>query len=412
MTGHAKEILFVSIDGMTDPLGQSQVIPYLAGLRKAGYGISLLSCEKAAKAADRPRIRQLLGEQGIRWYPIDYKTSLPFVSQIQNYRRLLQHARRISKRNKVQMIHARSYLPALAALRLKQQENIPFLFDMRGFWANERVDGGIWKLSNPLHRMAFRFFKKKEKEFITASSHIISLTHNAKREILSWGLPVAESKITVIPCCADFSLFNYATIDAAAIAGRREALAIPSQSTVVSYSGSLGTWYMLPEMLGFFKCLLEADKEAVFLVITTDDPQRVFEAAKALDVPFASIRVTASDRRSMPHYLALSRFSLFFIRPSYSKKASSPTKLAEILGCGIPVVTNTGVGDVDTVIAGNNCGLLIAELNEAAYRNTIAELPHINRDRQNLFETAKQNFDLASAINAYISVYKSSLNEQ
>lgn len=46
MSNPAKKILFISYDGMTDPLGQSQVIPYLQGLSKQGYEIFLLSCEK------------------------------------------------------------------------------------------------------------------------------------------------------------------------------------------------------------------------------------------------------------------------------------------------------------------------------------------------------------------------------
>ncbi len=41
-----KKILFISYDGMTDPLGQSQVIPYLEGLTKYGYLFTILSCDK------------------------------------------------------------------------------------------------------------------------------------------------------------------------------------------------------------------------------------------------------------------------------------------------------------------------------------------------------------------------------
>jgi hypothetical protein len=39
-------VLFLSYDGMTDPLGQSQVLPYLMELRKKGYCITLMIFEK------------------------------------------------------------------------------------------------------------------------------------------------------------------------------------------------------------------------------------------------------------------------------------------------------------------------------------------------------------------------------
>jgi len=38
-------ILYVSYDGMTDSLGQSQVIPYLTEISKNGYDIHILSAE-------------------------------------------------------------------------------------------------------------------------------------------------------------------------------------------------------------------------------------------------------------------------------------------------------------------------------------------------------------------------------
>ena len=41
-----KHILYLSYDGMTDPLGQSQVLPYIIGLTKAGYSFHLVSFEK------------------------------------------------------------------------------------------------------------------------------------------------------------------------------------------------------------------------------------------------------------------------------------------------------------------------------------------------------------------------------
>ena len=41
-----KNVLYLSYDGMTDPLGQSQVLPYIIGLSKKGYKFHLVSFEK------------------------------------------------------------------------------------------------------------------------------------------------------------------------------------------------------------------------------------------------------------------------------------------------------------------------------------------------------------------------------
>ena len=38
--------LYLSYDGISDPLGQSQVLPYLKGLARLGHKIHLISFEK------------------------------------------------------------------------------------------------------------------------------------------------------------------------------------------------------------------------------------------------------------------------------------------------------------------------------------------------------------------------------
>src|ERR1700761_9308678 len=59
-------VLYVSQTGMTEPLGQSQVIPYLTGLARAGYGIELVTFEpEEARDEAIARVRQQLGDHGI-----------------------------------------------------------------------------------------------------------------------------------------------------------------------------------------------------------------------------------------------------------------------------------------------------------------------------------------------------------
>ena len=78
---------------------------------------------------------------------------------------------------------------------------------MRGFWADERVDGRIWNLSKPHHKKTYNYFKCKEKEFFQESAYTISLTNEGKQEIESWKLK-NQSSIEVIPCCTDENLFK------------------------------------------------------------------------------------------------------------------------------------------------------------------------------------------------------------
>ena len=74
---HPAGILYISYDGMLEPLGQSQVIAYLerlAGNRR----IHLLSFEKSQDWGDiqrRRRVRGRLQAAGIYWHPRRYHKS-------------------------------------------------------------------------------------------------------------------------------------------------------------------------------------------------------------------------------------------------------------------------------------------------------------------------------------------------
>jgi hypothetical protein len=62
----------------------------------------------------------------------------------------------------------------MVGLEMKRSLGTKFLFDMRGFWADERVEGKIWSLSNPVLKVVYNFFKKKEKEFFQNAYFIVS----------------------------------------------------------------------------------------------------------------------------------------------------------------------------------------------------------------------------------------------
>ena len=170
-----KQVLYLSYDGMTDPLGQSQVLPYIIGLTKKGYRFHLISFEKPDRySQNREVISKICIENDIDWHPLMYTKWPPLLSTIWDVLKMKKLSKNLHKKHRISMIHCRSYISALVALSLKKTQSVPFLFDMRGFWADERVDGKIWSLSNPIYKMVYNFFKKKELEFFVNSDHIVS----------------------------------------------------------------------------------------------------------------------------------------------------------------------------------------------------------------------------------------------
>lgn len=400
-----EQVLFISIDGMTDPLGQSQVIPYLAGLARQGHPITIISCEKKEKfKTGEKTIKDQLTRAGIEWQYCFYSKKIPLLSQRGNLYRLKKLAIDYAKKNRGKFIaHCRSYLPALIGLHLKKKYHARFVFDMRGFWADERVEGGIWKQGNPMHKSAYRYFKRKEKELILAADHIVTLTHAAKKILHNW-FPAKKLKITVIPCCSDLAHFTIKN-SSEKLAARKK-LHLPAEGFVIGYLGSIGTWYMLDEMLDFFKELLTEKPNSYFFFITQDDPKSILQAAAKRKIAQANILIKPATRAEVPHFISALSAGLFFIRPSFSKQGSSPTKMAELLACGLPVITNAGVGDCDKVIQENKAGIVIKDFTSADYHSGLEQLDAcLAQDPRFFRQVAQDHFSLESGIELYRSVY-------
>jgi glycosyltransferase involved in cell wall biosynthesis len=399
-------ILYISYDGMTDPLGQSQVLPYICGLTQQGYTYTLISCEKVDRyEKTRAVIEKICQENNIDWQPVIYHKSPPILSTIWDLWQMKKIAYRLHEIKEFKLIHCRGYLSALFGLAMKRKFKTKFLFDMRGLWADEKVDAGAWRLSNPVFKFVYNFFKRKEKDFFLEADWSVSLTHAGKREIQSWGyMKGREDNISVIPCCADIYLFDYTKIDIEKKKAWQEKLTISETDFILSYLGSIGTWYMLDEMLDFFVEFKKEFPAARFLFITHDEHERIELAAKKRGV-WNDIIIQPGQRAEVSSLLSLSSLSIFFIRATYSKLSSSPTKQGEIMAMGIPIICNSGVGDTDTIVSDYGSGLVVHDFNTSTYQSIIHHVKQSKFDATKIRKGAIDYFSLEKGVNKYLEIY-------
>ena len=390
---------------MTDPLGQSQVLPYLKGLSKEGYEFHLISFEKSDRFNQHKRlIQSLCDEDNIQWHPQYYSKVGGLRSTLKQVKKLKKVSSYLYSKHSFDIVHCRSYISALAGLDLKRKHGVKFVFDMRGFWADERVDGKIWSLKSPIYNRIYKYFKKKEKVFLDKADYTISLTDNGKNEILSWPSTDPKINIKVIPCCANLNLFDRAKATAEVKASIRTKVGLDENDFVLGYIGSIGTWYMLPEMLDYFKELKEAKPNSKFLFVSGEEPNKILAAATEKDIDTNDIKITSVLHHEVPRFISLMDASIFFIKPSYSKKASSPTKQGEIMAMGVPLICNTNVGDTDLIVNKYKSGIVIDKFDSATYQNNIIDPSKFDSDK--ISEGAKDYFSLTEGVQRYLSVYK------
>lgn len=402
-------VLYITYDGLTDPLGQSQVLPYLVGLAGVGHRITVLSCEKPQRMAqDGDRIRRQCDAAGIGWTPLAYHKRPPILSSALDAAALQRAALRLHRQQRFDIVHCRSYIPARAGLALKRRFGVKLLFDMRGFWPDEKVEGNNWPLANPLYRAVYRYFKRLESRLLRGADHIVSLTEAGKAQLLTRPeLAHDPAPVTVIPCCVDFDHFPLATAERRKSA--RDRLAIPADAHVLAYLGSLGSWYMLEEMLDFFNVYQSRHDAARFLFVTPDEPQPIRDAAAERGIDPERIVIAAATRAEVPGLLAAADLGIFFIKPVFSKTASSPTKMGEMLAVGLPIIANAGVGDVEAMVEDMECGVAVRDFTNDGFAAALVRLGSLDGSPEERRSKALPWFDVKLGIERYDRVYRSLL---
>lgn len=389
------QVLYISYDGLTDPIGQSQVLAYIVGLCKQGHSFTILSAEKSKVfESEKETVEKICIENNIRWVPIFYTKKPPIFSTLWDVFKMNKQARKLQKQFRFDIVHCRSYISSLIGLKMKRHFRLKFIFDMRGFWADERVDGRLWNLRRPHYNLVYKYFKKKENQFLSEADAVVALTHEAKNIMVNqWHV---KKPIHVIPCAVDTDLF----------APAQKPTRSNEQTITLGYLGSIGTWYMLGEMLDFFKVFLQRFPRTRLKFITKESPQTVLLEARKKGISEDCIIVKAASRNQVPAELADVDLGLFFIRPLFSKKSSSPIKQGEFMAMGIPVFTNSGIGDTDEIIKKYNSGILISDFSVESYTLAVEKAEKLMLISKDIIRAgAIEYFSLENGINSYSKLY-------
>ncbi|UCD54932.1 MAG: glycosyltransferase family 4 protein [Candidatus Omnitrophota bacterium] len=396
--------LYISYNAVTEPIVESQVIPYLKGLSRRGIKFYLLTFEKKRTGKnEKSRIRCILDKQfagGIKpeWFYLNYHKRPTVPATIFDIAIGIIYSIYITMRHKIDIIHARAIVSALIGYPAARLLSKKFIFDTRGIDSEEYVDAGLWKRGGLTHKIVGFL----ENALIKSSDYVTVLTEKFL-EILKKKHQNKRIKFSVVPCAVDTEAFK--PKDENMLARK---LGIQDK-TVLGYIGSLGTWYMLPEMIDFFKCAVKLDKDIHFLILTQTDKEYAIRLIrkKGLDTTHVTVDTVTYD--SMPIYLSLCKAGIFFIKPVFSKISSSPVKFGEYLASGLPVVINRGVGDTEEIVRQNRVGIIVENFDEPSYNKAFNDLTKLLEDKhlpERCGLTAEKYLSLKRAIDKYENIYK------
>jgi len=407
--------IYLCYFGVREPLVQTQVLPYLRELTRKGdftgqptdeasapllnpggeLGVSLLTFEPARNEKDRAefeKIKENLAAEGIEWEWLPYHKRFSAVATAWDiFRGTVYIWRRIGR---FDILHARVHVPMLmAALARKLSRHTPkLLFDIRGFFPEEYTDAGIWPEGGWLYRGA----KRVERWLLKESDGFVVLTEKA-RDILfpesrDAGCDKLGRPVEVIPCCVDFQkrfsfdreLFRDSI---------REELNL-QDSFVIVHLGALGGLYLTEEIANFLAAAKRSNPRTFALILSQTDTKALEARLKDNglgDGHYLAIRVLPSE---VERYLIASDVGLSFVKSSYATQSRSPTKIPEYLVCGLPVISNRDVGDVNELIGPNRVGVLLNEFTPSEYKRALDELESLGDVSERCREVAVKEFDL------------------
>ncbi len=403
-----KKVLFVSYDGMTDPLGQSQVLSYLKIISRQEFSFHLISYEKPEIfEKNKESIYNLIRGFDIEWHPLFFGNKIPVASAIANLRDGKRKITELAKEHAFDIFHARCYLPCILGEWTKNRYGSKLMFDMRGWWADEKKESGM--LASPFLQPVYRYLKIREKGFFKNSEIAVSLTHIGKRFIVENNLK-KENLVDVIPTCVNFEYFP--PYDESVRKKIRTDLNIPPESVVMLYSGSLGGNYRTDLVLKLFKYLLKQKPESYFIFLSHSSPKIIKNEIIKSGLPQEKFRNVSADYRDVHKYLMAGDFGVVMYDDDFSVIGRSPTKLGEYWSAGLKMLSAKGIGDLDEILKlYPQSGVLVEDINnEKDYGKAIEQILLMKTSREELRGFAYDYYDLEKGAEKFTANYRKMLS--
>ena len=389
-TQQEARVLYIASSSICDPLIVSQVVRYLRVLARDLPCCHLLTFERVPLTpVQSAEIESNLRTDGITWTPLVARSRSRVLNGWREINNGCKTALRLIRTHGLNIVHGRSFVPGNISLRACRKTNARFLYDMRGFWAEEK-----WAKGTIRQQMLKKLVQRAEDRLFHKADRLVSLTDSGKRQLQDRD---SSTPIDVIPCCVDTDLFQWN--------GQRR----QNVRRIISV-GSLGPGYQASAVFGVFAAAQHKWPNARLQLLTRTKQEVIDQVAQAAGCDLSRIDVAAVEPSEVPRYLSTADLGLCMIQPSVAKVASSPTRLAEYLASGVPVIANCdGIGDLLEIVPENRVGVNLRSFDSAGYQQCINEVDELLEDPNvsaRCRRLCEERFSLEVGVRAYQSIYQ------
>ena len=398
-------VLYVSYNGLLEPILDSQAIPYMRRLNaESGVKFILFTFEKKKDIVELgpQRIRQKkeqLRAVGIEWAWAIYHKKPHILAKLMDLACGCATVVFLLCTRKISGIHVRTAIAGIISVLPGKFARKKILFDMRASLSDEAIGVRLVKEGGFKHFL----LKVVEKYLVLFSDAIIVLTNKHYNHLFGGLLSGKPKKVEIIPCCVDLDRFKI-------IARDNDADRIGDKKGLkFMYLGKIGPLYFIDEMIDCFNILREDFPDSRIMFATQEKPQNILGICfnKGLDAKYVDIR--KPDFSEIPNLIADSDCGIFFINPK-KKFASFPIKLGEFLSCGIPVLINSGIGDTQELVEKYRVGVVVKGFSRDFYKNASLQFRELIAGSEDLSDrcrmAAQRELSLEMGVDRYAKIYK------
>lgn len=406
--------LYMVTDGLPPTVIESQVVELVQMLAREGMvvdilfydGIRDIMRDRKVKGERLKKVREMI--PGRAWfYYIPRMWTLPALVPV------VAHVLPDALRGRRVVIHSRSKEGVCIASHVKRLlPRLRVIFDVRGDSAAEMLFSheqmGLTPDDPPVAEK-YRKMKQLEKIAVMNADKITAVSHALRRKMeAEYNLP--ENTIEVLPCAADPSRFYFSPEVRAKV---RRALGIEGKS-VMAYVGSMYDWQLPREMLRVFLMVKRHLPEAHLLWVTpeVEKATRLIEEAKLLPEDHTLL---SAPHKEVPGYLMAADIGMLLRKEDAVNRVASPTKFAEYVMCGLPVLTTPGIGDLEEMTREYHLGRLLHSLDDeeqvVAGVRDLMERGASEKAREELARTGRQILSKEKFISTWVAIYKSLVEE-